>query len=90
MSMTDLITAARVSKAWPFQEAQQISRRRSLQGDRPVLFQTGFGPSGLPHIGTFAEVARTNWVRRACEHLSGTPARFRSTKPASAAPMVPT
>ena len=62
-------------KAWPFQEAQQISTRRSLQGDRPLLFQTGFGPSGLPHIGTFAEVARTNWVRSACEHLSGTPTR---------------
>ena len=63
-------------KAWPFQESQQIATRRSLQGDRPVLFQTGFGPSGLPHIGTFAEVARTNWVRRACEHLRGTPARL--------------
>jgi lysyl-tRNA synthetase class 1 len=41
-----------------------------------VLFETGFGPSGLPHIGTFAEVARTTWVRRAFAHLSGMPTRL--------------
>ena len=44
-------------RAWPFQEAAQIVKQRRPTGDRPLLFETGFGPSGLPHIGTFAEVA---------------------------------
>ena len=50
-------------KAWPFEEARQILTHRPLPAGRTVLFETGFGPSGLPHIGTFAEVARTSWVR---------------------------
>jgi lysyl-tRNA synthetase class 1 len=67
--MTDvLIQAARVSKAWPFQEAQRLLKRypdgRKPDG-APVLFETGYGPSGLPHIGTFQEVLRTTLVRRA-------------------------
>ena len=46
---------------------------KRLGGERkePVVFETGFGPSGLPHIGTLSEVARTTWVRRAFEELSG-------------------
>ena len=67
MSMTDLITAARVSKAWPFQEAQRLLKRYpdGVKPDgSPVLFETGYGPSGLPHIGTFQEVLRTTLVRR--------------------------
>ena len=65
-------------RAWPFVEAGQILKQRNPKGDRPVLFETGFGPSGLPHIGTFAEVARTTWVRQAFAHLSGMPTRLQA------------
>ena len=63
----DLIAAARRSKAWPFEEAQKVVERLKRQGDpaRAVTFETGYGPSGLPHIGTFGEVARTTMVRTA-------------------------
>ncbi|MEL7718814.1 lysine--tRNA ligase [Citromicrobium bathyomarinum] len=74
MSMQDLIEAARVSKAWPFQEAQRLLKRYPdgmKPGGEPVLFETGYGPSGLPHIGTFQEVLRTTLVRRAFEALIG-------------------
>ncbi|MBX7514801.1 lysine--tRNA ligase [Qipengyuania sp. GH38] len=74
MSMTDLITAARVSKAWPFQEAQRLLKRYpdgTKPDGSPVLFETGYGPSGLPHIGTFQEVLRTTLVRRAFEAMIG-------------------
>ncbi len=63
-------------KAWPFREAGQILKQRRPDGSRPVLFETGFGPSGLPHIGTFAEVARTTWVRNALEEISGLETRL--------------
>lgn len=73
--MTDqaLIEAARTSRAWPFQEAQRLAKRlrNGKPNDEPVLFETGYGPSGLPHIGTFQEVMRTTLVRRAYEALSG-------------------
>jgi len=81
-----LIAAARNSKAWPFQEAMKLVRRypqgkRALDGQlAPVLFETGYGPSGLPHIGTFQEVLRTTLVRRAYEVVAsqdGTPAPTR-------------
>lgn len=62
-------------KAWPFREAQGLLPRFRQHPAAPVAFQTGFGPSGLPHIGTFAEVARTTWVRRAFEHLTHYPTR---------------
>jgi len=65
-------------RAWPFAEARQILTHRAPQGNRPVLFQTGFGPSGLPHIGTFSEVARTTWVRRAFAHFTGIPTRLQA------------
>ncbi|RZP19882.1 MAG: lysine--tRNA ligase [Erythrobacter sp.] len=74
MSMNDLIAAARVSKAWPFQEAQRLLKRYpdgAKPDGSPVLFETGYGPSGLPHIGTFQEVLRTTLVRRAFEALIG-------------------
>jgi lysyl-tRNA synthetase class 1 len=70
----DLIAAARTSKAWPFQEAQKLLRRYpdgAKPDGSPVLFETGYGPSGLPHIGTFQEVLRTTFVRRAFEALIG-------------------
>ena len=62
-------------RVWPFKEAAKIAKRGPKDG-APVLFQTGFGPSGLPHIGTFAEVARTTWVRQAFEHLTGQATRL--------------
>ena len=64
--------------AWPFAEAEQIRKLRSPSSERPVLFQTGYGPSGLPHIGTFAEVARTTFVQRAFEHATGLPTRLQA------------
>lgn len=79
--MSDDLTAfARESSAWPFQEAKDLLDKR-LKGKTPdkgyVLFETGYGPSGLPHIGTFGEVARTSWVRRAFELLApGIPTRL--------------
>ncbi|MEQ8281439.1 MAG: lysine--tRNA ligase [Parvibaculum sp.] len=74
-----ILEAARVSKAWPFEEARKIVDRLEKEGDtgRTVLFETGYGPSGLPHIGTFGEVARTTMVRRAFEILApGVPTRL--------------
>ncbi|SMQ73591.1 lysyl-tRNA synthetase, class I [Altererythrobacter xiamenensis] len=74
MSMEELIAAARVNKAWPFQEAQRLLKRYpdgTKPDGSPVLFETGYGPSGLPHIGTFQEVLRTTLVRRAFEALIG-------------------
>jgi lysyl-tRNA synthetase class 1 len=64
--------------SWPFGEAELLKRRYPAPppAGKPVTFETGFGPSGLPHIGTFAEVARTTWVRRAFEELSGWPTRL--------------
>jgi len=74
MSEPTLIEAARVSKAWPFQEAQRLLKRYpegTKPDGSPVLFETGYGPSGLPHIGTFQEVLRTTLVRRAFEAMIG-------------------
>jgi lysyl-tRNA synthetase class 1 len=74
MTDTTLIEAARTSKAWPFEEARKLLKRypdgRRPDG-KPVVFETGYGPSGLPHIGTFQEVLRTTFVRRAFEALTG-------------------
>lgn len=72
--MDDLIAAARVNKAWPFQEAQRLLKRYpdgAKPDGSPIIFETGYGPSGLPHIGTFQEVLRTTFVRRAFEALIG-------------------
>ena len=74
MSMSELSEAARVNKTWPFQEAQKLLKRYpdgSKPDGSPVLFETGYGPSGLPHIGTFQEVLRTTLVRRAFEAIIG-------------------
>jgi lysyl-tRNA synthetase class 1 len=66
------------SNAWPFQEAATIVERYKEAPPEKgyVLFETGYGPSGLPHIGTFGEVARTTMVRRAFEVLSDLPTRL--------------
>src|ERR1700728_4896596 len=71
MSTTDLQTAASLrelaeqSNAWPFEEARKIVARLKRRPKDEVIFETGYGPSGLPHIGTFGEVARTLMVRHA-------------------------
>ncbi len=61
---------------WPFAEARKLRDRLAAQGKAEALFETGYGPSGLPHIGTFGEVARTSWVRRAFTALTGMPSRL--------------
>ena len=76
--MSDLRAIAEKSNAWPFQEARRLLER--FGGAAPekgyVLFETGYGPSGLPHIGTFGEVVRTTMVRRAFETLSDVKTRL--------------
>lgn len=78
--MTDPIirNAALVSKAWPYEEARKLLKRYpdGKPGGAPVLFETGYGPSGLPHIGTFNEVLRTTMVRKAFMELSDQPTRL--------------
>ncbi len=71
-----LRAAAETSKAWPFEEARKLIDRVKRTGKTEVLFETGYGPSGLPHIGTFGEVARTTMVRRAFELLCDIPTRL--------------
>ncbi|MDN2581736.1 lysine--tRNA ligase [Aquibium sp. ELW1220] len=67
----EILAAARESKAWPFEEAKKIIARYAGSGfPETVLFETGYGPSGLPHIGTFGEVARTTMVRHAFRVLT--------------------
>ncbi len=66
-----LLPAAAESKAWPFEEARKIiARYAGKDFPETVLFETGYGPSGLPHIGTFGEVARTTMVRHAFRVLT--------------------
>ncbi|MBT3360623.1 MAG: lysine--tRNA ligase [Rhodospirillales bacterium] len=76
--MSDVRAFAEKSNAWPFAEARSVLKR--LNGKTPdkgyVLFETGYGPSGLPHIGTFGEVARTSMVRHAFAQLSDIPTRL--------------
>ena len=55
------------NKLWPYQQAEAVLKRFG-NADR-ILFETGYGPSGLPHIGTFCEVARTSWIRQAVLEL---------------------
>jgi lysyl-tRNA synthetase class 1 len=63
-------------KAWPFDEAKKVAQRLAASGKTHALFETGYGPSGLPHIGTFGEVARTSWVRRAFTEITGLPSKL--------------
>ncbi len=66
------------SKAWPYEEARKLLKRfpHGKPGGAPILFETGYGPSGLPHIGTFNEVLRTTMVRRALHALTDAPTRL--------------
>ncbi len=74
----EIIQQALESKAWPFQEARSVMKRLEKFGNDKgyVLFETGYGPSGLPHIGTFGEVARTTMVRQAFQRISDIPTKL--------------
>ncbi|HWI85006.1 MAG TPA: lysine--tRNA ligase [Sphingomonas sp.] len=73
----DLRDAALASKAWPYEEARKLLARYPAGVPAgQILFETGYGPSGLPHIGTFNEVLRTTMVRRAFEAMSDVPTRL--------------
>ena len=76
--MTNPRDLALESNAWPFVEARKVMARIGDNGPDKgyVLFETGYGPSGLPHIGTFGEVARTTMVRKAFEMLSDVPTKL--------------
>lgn len=75
--MSDLQSLAESAKAWPFEQARALLKRlqnlekRGKPKRGPIVFETGYGPSGLPHIGTFGEVVRTTMVRHAFETLTG-------------------
>ena len=76
MSTVSVAALAEAAKAWPFELARELKARieklekAGRPKDAPVVFETGYGPSGLPHIGTFGEVVRTTMVRRAFEVLT--------------------
>ena len=70
MSSQTLREAAEASKAWPFEEARKLIERMKRSARKEVIFETGYGPSGLPHLGTFGEVARTSMVRHAFRVLT--------------------
>ena len=70
VSPSDLRSLAEQSNAWPFEQAKAIVARLKKTPKDEVLFETGYGPSGLPHIGTFGEVARTTMVRHAFRVLT--------------------
>ena len=76
--MPTMRDAALSSKAWPFDEARRVLKRYEKAPPEKgyVLFETGYGPSGLPHIGTFGEVARTTMIKRAFEEISDIPTRL--------------
>jgi len=83
MSATEPSTTASLrelaeqSNAWPFEEAKKIVARLKNKPKNEVIFETGYGPSGLPHIGTFGEVARTTMVRHAFRVLTGDKVKTR-------------
>ena len=78
MSVPDeLRETAKVAKAWPYEEARKLLKRYpDGPGDKGVIFETGYGPSGLPHLGTFQEVARTLMVRHALAEMVDWPSRL--------------
>src|SRR4051795_12806852 len=74
---SDLRALAEQSNAWPFEQAKAIVARLKKNPKETVVFETGYGPSGLPHIGTFGEVARTTMVRHAFRVLTGDTVKTR-------------
>jgi len=73
----ELQALAESSNAWPFEEARRLAARLKRHPKDEVIFETGYGPSGLPHIGTFGEVARTTMVRHAFRVLTDDKVRTR-------------
>ena len=78
MEKSEIKKFAEKSNAWPFVEARNLRKRlekiessTSKDNSIPVLFETGYGPSGLPHIGTFGEVVRTSMIRNAFSSIIG-------------------
>jgi lysyl-tRNA synthetase class 1 len=71
MDADEFRRVAEDSSAWPFEEARKLVARVKKHPKDEVVFETGYGPSGLPHIGTFGEVARTTMVRHAFRLLTG-------------------
>ncbi len=69
-ALSSLRELAEQSNAWPFEEARKLVARLAQKPKDEVIFETGYGPSGLPHIGTFGEVARTTMVRHAFHVLT--------------------
>ena len=67
MDAETIRSAAMTSKAWPYEEARKLLKRwpDGKPDGKPILFETAYGPSGLPHIGTFKVVAHTSFVRHA-------------------------
>ncbi len=82
LEIGDLADLAKDARSWPFEEARRLVKRmdrlkkQNKSGDKTVIFETGYGPSGLPHIGTFGEVSRTSMVRHAYETLTGEKTRL--------------
>lgn len=76
--MSDIKAVAEQAKAWPFEEARKLLKRLNKNNieNKTIIFETGYGPSGLPHIGTFGEVARTTMVRKAFEQISDLPTKL--------------
>ncbi|MDP9414570.1 MAG: lysine--tRNA ligase, partial [Pseudomonadota bacterium] len=73
----ELRDAAMVAKAWPYEEARKLLKRYPNGPDeRGIVFETGYGPSGLPHLGTFQEVARTLMVKHALSEMVDWPSRL--------------
>ena len=66
----EIIKLSSQAKSWPFVEAQRILKRIEKNSKEEINLQTGYGPSGLPHIGTFGEVARTTMILNALEQIS--------------------
>ncbi len=76
-----MMKIADIPGSWPFKEAQELKKcldkaGKKIADAKPVIFETGYGASGLPHIGTFGEVARTSMVRRAFEHITSAKTRL--------------
>src|ERR1700684_2124081 len=76
-SPSDLRSLAEQSNAWPLEQAKAIVARLKKKPKDEVLFATGYGPSGLPHMGTCGEVARTTMVRHAFRVLTEDKVRTR-------------
>ena len=66
------------ARTWPYEEARKIIKRveNSNQPIKEIVLETGYGPSGLPHIGTFGEVFRTTMVRNALKSLTNLPTKL--------------